>query len=164
MRSSTRKDAAPLAQKWLKEIASRSQSFAEVEKWKWKRSGKNDPLGASGLPELLTLPLTSPQTAHSAQKITTPPGVDGNAIARTGASPAHKLRPPTAPGRVLFGIPDKLTESVPLAFCCCKLQMFLYIEGYKGRVQSKFGAQHTSELAVCCARFSGNSALPAGAL
>src|ERR1700730_18512716 len=110
MRSSTRKDAAPLAQKWLKEIASRSQSSAEVEKWKWKEMTFSAQVVCSA-PQ--TSPLTSPQTAHSAQELTTPPRVDGSAIARTGSSLAHKLRPPTAPGRVLFGIPDKLTESVP---------------------------------------------------
>jgi hypothetical protein len=56
MRSSTRKDAAPLAQKWLKEIASRSQSFAEVGKWKWKEMTFSAQVVC---PALQTSPLTS---------------------------------------------------------------------------------------------------------
>lgn len=49
---------------------------------------------------------------------------DGHAIARSLSEPCAFRRPPSAPGRILFRIPNRLTESVPrkhfaIANCRC---------------------------------------------
>lgn len=108
-------------------------------------------------------PLTNGRAANLPQKLKTTPRNDGTGLACISASPAHNWILPRLP-EGLFRIPEKLPNQFYCALYCCKLKMFLYIGGYTGCVQSKFGSRHPAELAVCSARFSGYTALLAGAL
>jgi hypothetical protein len=66
------------------------------------------------------------------------------------SEPCALIPPPAAPGRVLFRIPNGFTESVPKAFCCCKLPLFLYIEDYRAVSCGTSGLADWGVFAVCC--------------
>ena len=75
---------------------------------------KNDPLSATACMPCGASTLNPYATcSFFAKNFQAPAHYDGSGIARYSTEPCAFVRPPAAPGRVLFQIPDRLTESVP---------------------------------------------------
>src|ERR1700735_5140969 len=66
-----------------------------------------------------------------------PPRHDGSTIARNPVRPAHRSVFPMARDGFCSDFRTDYRIRFKMAFCCCILWMFLYIEGYEDRIQSK---------------------------
>lgn len=157
MRPSVRKDAAAWHKSAMKEIAERSASSAIVARFDFISATACMSWGRAPFNHLAS-PSFCTETSALLQLH------DGTGIAHNSASPAHNLRPPMAPERVLFRFPDRLPNLFQALFCSCKLHAFRYIGGYQIHTQSKLKPSKSVAFAVCCACFSLHYALPAGAL
>ena len=134
MRRTLRKDAALLAQKWREtnckpnpaSLHSTKPKKLLVEKiWPIVRKRLHESRPTLPAPPRNALILRhkdphSPQATMAAGLLALPP------------SHAH-VRPPAAPGRFCSEFRTDLPNQFQMAFCCCKLLMFLYIEGLQGR-------------------------------